>query len=81
MYEASLALEKYLEHRKEHCEIITNLKDKSKRRLVKRVTANSIRQYYNRFVFNRYKTERKKGHEFSVHGFRKYFKAKLSSRE
>jgi hypothetical protein len=46
------------------------------------VTAHSIRQYYNRFLCSiGIRIERKKGHEFSVHGFRKYFKAKLSSRE
>jgi hypothetical protein len=74
-------LEKYLEHRKEHCEIITNLKDKPKRRIVKGVTAHSIIQYYNRFLCSiGIRTERKKGMNFQCMD-RKYFKAKLSSRE
>jgi integrase len=91
-YEACIALEKYLEYRKEHGEIITNasplfrdtfdpvarnLNDKPERRIVKGMTAHSIRQYYNRLLRSiGIRIERKKRHEFSVHGFRKYFKTR-----
>ena len=91
-FEACLALEKYLEFRKEHGESITNasplfrdafdpvatiLYDKTERRIVKGMTAHSIRQYYNRLLRSiGIRVERKRRHEFSVHGFRKYFKTR-----
>ncbi|MDQ3969449.1 MAG: hypothetical protein M3275_13785, partial [Thermoproteota archaeon] len=41
------------------------------------ITEHSIRQYYNRLLRSiGIRKERKKRHEFSVHGFRKYFKTK-----
>jgi integrase len=45
--------------------------------LVLPITEHSIRQYYNRLLRSiGIRKERKKRHEFSVHGFRKYFKTK-----
>jgi hypothetical protein len=86
-----LALEKYLEFRKEHGEniisssplfrdafdpVATILYDNNERE-VKGMTAHAIRQYYNRLLRSiGIRTERKRRHEFSVHGFRKYFKTK-----
>jgi hypothetical protein len=41
------------------------------------ITEHSIRQYYNRLLPSiGIHNERRKLHEFSVHGFRKYFKTK-----
>ena len=41
------------------------------------MTAPSVRQYYNRLLFSiGLRNERKRRHEFSVHGFRKFFKTK-----
>jgi hypothetical protein len=41
------------------------------------MTAPSVRQYYNRLLFSiGIRNERKRRHEFSVHGFRKFFKTK-----
>jgi integrase len=41
------------------------------------ITEHSIRQYYNRLLRSiGIHNERRKRHEFSVHGFRKYFKTK-----
>ena len=84
------ALEKYIEYRKEHCEDatkisplfreafdpITNGSSKSEKD-VKTMTAHAIRQHYNRLLRSiGLRKERKKRHEFSVHGFRKYFKTR-----
>jgi hypothetical protein len=45
--------------------------------IVMPITEHSIRQYYNRLLRSvGIRKERKKRHEFSVHGFRKYFKTK-----
>ena len=41
------------------------------------MTAPAVRQYYNRLLFSiGVRKERKRRHEFSVHGFRKFFKTK-----
>ena len=41
------------------------------------MTAASIRQYYNRLLFSiGIRNQRKRRHDFSVHGFRKFFKTK-----
>jgi hypothetical protein len=46
-------------------------------RLVKIMTAHAIRQYYNRLLHSiGLRKGRKRRHEFSVHGFRKYFKTR-----
>jgi hypothetical protein len=47
------------------------------RNVVMPMTAPSVRQYYNRLLFSiGIRNERKRRHEFSVHGFRKFFKTK-----
>ena len=47
------------------------------RNVVIPMTAPSVRQYYNRLLFSiGIRNERKRRHEFSVHGFRKFFKTK-----
>ena len=41
------------------------------------MTAPAVRQYYNRLLFSiGIRNERKRRHDFSVHGFRKFFKTK-----
>jgi integrase len=41
------------------------------------MTAPSVRQYYNRLLFSiGIRNEKKRRHDFSVHGFRKYFKTR-----
>jgi integrase len=41
------------------------------------MTAPAVRQYYNRLLFTiGIRNERKRRHDFSVHGFRKFFKTK-----
>ncbi|MDQ6667773.1 MAG: site-specific integrase, partial [Thermoproteota archaeon] len=41
------------------------------------MTAPSVRQYYNRLLFSiGIRSQKKRRHEFSVHGFRKYFKTR-----
>jgi integrase len=41
------------------------------------MTGPAVRQYYNRLLFSiGIRRERKRRHDFSVHGFRKYFKTK-----
>ena len=87
---AATALEKYIEYRKEHGEDvintsplfreafdpITNGSSKSEKD-VKTMTAHAIRQHYNRLLRSiGLRKERKKRHDFSVHGFRKYFKTR-----
>jgi integrase len=51
-------------------------KDTSKQ-LVIPMTGPAVRQYYNRLLFTiGIRNERKRRHDFSVHGFRKFFKTK-----
>jgi integrase len=51
-------------------------KDNSKQ-LVIPMTGPAVRQYYNRLLFSiGIRNERKRRHDFSVHGFRKFFKTK-----
>jgi len=41
------------------------------------MTAPSVRQYYNRLLFSiGIRSQKKRRHDFSVHGFRKYFKTR-----
>jgi len=86
------AIDKYLEFRAEHGEVITDssplFRDKfdpvqgqyghgkkNSKELVIPMTPHSIRQYYNRLLFSIWiRNEPKRRHEFSVNGFRKYFK-------
>jgi hypothetical protein len=81
-------LEKYIGYRKEHGEDatstsplfsdafdpITSGSTKSEKD-VKTMTAHAIRQHYNRLLRSiGLRKERRKRHDFSIHGFRKYFK-------
>jgi integrase len=89
-YEACTALDKYLEFRKEHDENVDNssplFRDAfdpiitthhTSGKIPKEMTAHSIRQHYNRLLRSiGIRKERKRRHEFSVHGFRKYFKTR-----
>jgi integrase len=86
-FEAAKALEKYIEYRKEHGEdasstspLFRDAFDPTANRSEKNVqtmTAHAIRQHYNRLLRSiGLRKERKKRHEFSVHGFRKYFKTR-----
>jgi integrase len=89
-FEAATALEKYIEYRKQHGEDnnskaplfrdafdpIANGSTKSEKDL-KTMTAHAIRQHYNRLLRSiGLRKEKKKRHDFSVHGFRKYFKTR-----
>jgi integrase len=84
--EACLALDKYLDFRREHGETITKtsplFRDKfdplkglyghgktNSNQLIIPMTGPAVRQYYN-------SRQRKRRHDFSVHGFRKFFKTK-----
>jgi integrase len=88
--EATAAMENYIKYRKEHGEDyngksplfraafdpITNGSRKSEKE-VKTMTAHAIRQHYNRLLRSiGVRKERRKRHDFSVHGFRKYFKTR-----
>ena len=91
-FETCDALDKYLEFRAEHGEVITDasplFRDKfdpvlgqyghgkeNSKELVIPMTPHSIRQYYNRLLFSiGIRKEPKRRHEFSVNGFRKFFK-------
>jgi integrase len=91
---ASDALDKYLEFRREHGEIISNdsplFRDKfdpvkglyghgkkDSKDVVIPMTAPAVRQYYNRLLFSiGIRNQKKRRHEFSIHGFRKIFKTK-----
>jgi integrase len=89
-YETCAALDKYLEFRKEHAEDVSNLSPLFRDafdpiitthhrsgKIPKEMTAHSIRQHYNRLLRSiGIRKERKRRHEFSVHGFRKYFKTR-----
>ena len=89
-FEAAAALEKYLEYRKEHGEDAistsplfrdafdpTSTGSTTSEKHVKTMTAHAIRQHYNRLLRSiGLRKERKKRHDFSVHGFRKYFKTR-----
>lgn len=45
------------------------------------MTGSSIIQYYNRLLFSiGIRNQKKRRHEFSVHGFRKYFKTRADRR-
>jgi len=85
------AIDKYLEFRAEHGEMITDnsplFRDKfdpvqgqyghGKENSLEGIpmTPHSIRQYYNRLLFSiGIRKEPKRRHEFSVNGFRKFFK-------
>ena len=44
------------------------------------MTAHAVRQYYNRLLHSLgIRSEKKRRHEFSVHGFRKFFKTKCET--
>jgi integrase len=88
-FEACAALDKYLEFRRENGENITNTSplfrdtfdpiasSDDKEKIVSNMTAHSIRQYYNRLLHPiGIRKDKRRRHEFSVHGFRKYFKTK-----
>jgi integrase len=89
-FEAAAALEKYIEYRKEHGEVAistsplfrdafdpTSNGSSTSEKHVKTMTAHAIRQHYNRLLRSiGLRKERKKRHDFSVHGFRKYFKTR-----
>jgi hypothetical protein len=90
--EACEAIDKYLEFRAEHGEVITDnsplFRDKfdpvkgqyghgkkNSNELVIPMTGPSVRQYYNRLLHSiGIRNEPKRRHEFSVNGFRKYYK-------
>jgi integrase len=92
--EALIALEKYLEFRRDHGEILGHqsplFRDKfdpvkgtyghGKKNAEKNVipmTAPAVRQYYNRLFYSiGIRSEKKRRHEFSVHGYRKFFKTR-----
>lgn len=92
--EALNALEKYLEFRRDHGEILGStsplFRDKfdpvrgmyghGKTNAEKNVipmTAPAVRQYYNRLFYSiGIRSKKMRRHEFSVHGFRKYFKTR-----
>jgi integrase len=90
MPEACTILEKYLDFRRQHGEIVSGTSPlfcdafdpiavtaKPSVRIVKRMSAHAIRQYYNRLLHSiGLRNGKKRRHEFSVHGFRKYFKTK-----
>jgi integrase len=88
-YEACVSLDRYLEFRKKNNEIITNTSPlfrdtfdpivscDDKEKIVCSMTAHAIRQYYNRLLHSiGIRRDKKRRHEFSVHGFRKYFKTR-----
>ena len=91
--EACYALDKYLQFRKEHGEMIEDtsplFRDKfdavkgyknSNSELSEKIfsmSAPAVRQYYNRLLYSvGIRNQKKRRHEFSVHGFRKWFKTK-----
>ena len=92
--EALNALEKYLEFRRDHGEILGHrsplFRDKfdpikgmyghGKQDAEKNaipMTAPAVRQYYNRLLYSvGIRSEKKRRHEFSVHGYRKFFKTR-----
>ena len=88
--EACTILEKYLDFRRQHGENVSETSPlfcdafdpiavaaNPSVRIVKRMTAHAIRQYYNRLLHSiGLRKGRKKRHEFSVHGFRKYYKTR-----
>ena len=92
--EALNSLEKYLEFRRDHDEVLSYqsplFRDKfdpirgmyghGKKNAeinVIQMTAPAVRQYYNRLFYHiGIRAEKKRRHEFSVHGFRKYFKTR-----
>jgi integrase len=92
--EALNALEKYLEFRRDHGEVLSYqsplFRDKfdpirgmyghgkkNAETNVIQMTAPAVRQYYNRLFYSiGIRAEKKRRHEFSVHGFRKYFKTR-----
>lgn len=88
--EACTILEKYLDFRRQHGENVSGTSPlfcdafdpiavtaNSSVRTVKRMTAHAIRQHYNRLLHSiGLRKGRKRRHEFSVHGFRKYFKTR-----
>lgn len=88
--EACTILEKYLDFRRQHGENVSGTSplfcdafdpiavtaDPSVR-IVKKITAHAIRQHYNRLLHSiGLRNGKKRRHEFSVHGFRKYFKTR-----
>jgi integrase len=89
-FEAATALRKYIEYRREHGEDTSStsplfrdafdptvIVESGKEKYVKTMTAHAIRQHYNRLLRSiGLRKERKKRHDFSVHGFRKYFKTR-----
>jgi integrase len=88
-FEACVALDRYLEFRKANNENITNASPlfrdtfdpivsyDDKEKIVRSMTAHAIRHYYNRLLHTiGIRNGKKRRHEFSVHGFRKYFKTK-----
>jgi integrase len=92
--EALNSLEKYLEFRRDHGEVLSYqsplFRDKfdpirgmyghgkkNAETNVIQMTAPAVRQYYNRLFYSiGIRSEKKRRHEFSVHGFRKYFKTR-----
>ncbi|MGH9974497.1 MAG: tyrosine-type recombinase/integrase, partial [Nitrososphaeraceae archaeon] len=92
--EALNALEKYLEFRRDHGEILGYqsplFRDKfdpvkgmyghgkqNAETNVIPMTPPAVRQYYNRLLYSiGIRSEKKRRHEFSVHGFRKFFKTR-----
>lgn len=88
--EACTILEKYLDFRRQHGENVSGTSPlfcdafdpiavtaNPSVRIVKRMTAHAIGQYYNRLLHSiGLRKGGKRRHEFSVHGFRKYFKTR-----
>jgi integrase len=92
--EAVNALDKYIQFRKDHGEVIHRTsplfrdkfdpikgqyghgKQHSKVKIIP-MTPPAVRQYYNRLLFSiGIRSEKKRRHDFSVHGFRKWFKTR-----
>jgi integrase len=89
--EAVNALDKYIQFRQEHGEkihptspLFRDIFDPIKRRYghgtatnIIPMTPPAVRQYYNRLLYSiGIRSEKKRRHDFSVHGFRKWFKTR-----
>jgi integrase len=85
--ECYTAIEKYLEFRRDNGELLGHISPLFRDKFdpvngfanekVEPITAHSIRQYYNRLLHSiGIRKDTKRRHEFSVHGFRKWFKTR-----
>jgi site-specific recombinase XerC len=84
--EANIALEKYLEFRRDHGEELNHnsplfrdkfdpIKGQTGNSIIEPMTAGAVRQYYNRLLHSiGIRKDKQRRHQFSVHGFRKAYK-------